>query len=167
LELLEKEINKVKNNSFDENIDVEIVYNQNINIPQSYIESPERRLFYYKKISLISDKKDSIDIIEELLDKFGPIPKPLQNLINISLIRIQCQKKGINKVIIKEKFIVIFIKEIENIKNLKLQINNLNTEPKEITKFLEETSDIKKLLKSNCEIIDGKFILDIKQNYVL
>ena len=167
LELLEKEINKVKNNSFDENIDVEIVYNQNINIPQSYIESPERRLFYYKKISLISDKKDSIDLIEELLDKFGPIPKPLQNLINISLIRIQCQKKGINKVIIKEKFIVIFIKEIENIKNLKLQINNLNTEPKEITKFLEETSDIKKLLKSNCEIIDGKFILDIKQNYVL
>ena len=129
LELLEKEINKVKNNSFDENIDVEIVYNQNINIPQSYIESPERRLFYYKKISLISDKKDSIDLIEELLDKFGPIPKPLQNLINISLIRIQCQKKGINKVIIKEKFIVIFIKEIENIKNLLMKMIALNHQP--------------------------------------
>ena len=47
-------------------------------IPTNYIESPERRLFYYKKISLINNKKDYLNLIEELLDKFGPIPEEVQ-----------------------------------------------------------------------------------------
>ena len=162
LELLEKEINKVKNNNIDENQEAEVIYNQNVYIPENYIESAERRLFYYKKISLVTTKREYLDLIEELLDKFGLVPLEVQNLINISLIKINLQRMGVHKILIKDSSIVIYSKKFKKLKEIQIEIRNLNSEPKEITKFLEEKSNIEEILKSDYEIVNGKFIIDNK-----
>ena len=162
LELLEKEISKVKNNNIDENQEAEVIYNQNVYIPENYIESAERRLFYYKKISLVATKKEYLDLIEELLDKFGLVPLEVQNLINISLIKINLQRMGVHKILIKDSSIVIYSKKFKKLKEIQIEIRNLKSEPKEITKFLEEKSNIEEILKSDYEIVNGKFIIDNK-----
>ena len=159
LELLESEINKYKNNRIDEEDDVEIIYNKTMYIPTNYIESPERRLFYYKKISLINNKKDYLNLIEELLDKFGPIPEEVQNLANISLLKIECKRIGIKKIIIKMSSIIMTCKGIEKMKEGQIKVNNISNEPKHITQFLEKKKDIKDILKSDYEIKDGEFII--------
>ena len=128
-------------------------------IPTNYIESPERRLFYYKKISLINNKKDYLNLIEELLDKFGPIPEEVQNLANISLLKIECKRIGIKKIIIKMSSIIMTCKGIEKMKEGQIKVNNISNEPKHITQFLEKKKDIKDILKSDYEIKDGEFII--------
>ena len=159
LELLESEINKYKNNRIDEEDDVEIIYNKTMYIPTNYIESPERRLFYYKKISLINNKKDYLNLIEELLDKFGPIPEEVQNLANISLLKIECKRIGIKKIIIKMSSIIMTCKGIEKMKEGQIKVINISNEPKHITQFLENKKDIKDILKTDYEIKDGEFII--------
>ena len=101
-------------------------------------------------------------MIEELLDKFGLVPLEVQNLINISLIKINLQRMGVHKILIKDSSIVIYSKKFKKLKEIQIEIRNLNSEPKEITKFLEEKSNIEEILKSDYEIVNGKFIIDNK-----
>ncbi|NSW81237.1 hypothetical protein CL650_002580, partial [bacterium] len=143
----------------DEEDDVEIICNKTMYIPTNYIESPERRLFYYKKISLINNKKDYLNLIEELLDKFGPIPEEVQNLANISLLKIECKRIGIKKIIIKMSSIIMTCKGIEKMKEGQIKVGNISNEPKHITQFLENKKDIKDILKTDYEIKDGEFII--------
>lgn len=56
-------------------------------IPDRYIPDETMKLTMYKRIAEIHTKEDEEDIIEELLDRFGDIPKETVNLIKISRIR--------------------------------------------------------------------------------
>ena len=98
-------------------------------------------------------------MIEELLDKFGPIPEEVQNLANISLLKIECKRIGIKKIIIKMSSIIMTCKGIEKMKEGQIKVNNISNEPKHITQFLEKKKDIKDILKTDYEIKDGEFII--------
>ena len=67
-------------------------------IPHRYIEDEILRLQMYKKIAMISDKEDEADVIDELLDRFGDIPKDTMNLIKISKIRTMAGRSGIREI---------------------------------------------------------------------
>ena len=56
-------------------------------IPKGYIESELLRIEIYKRIAAVENKEDADDLLDELLDRFGEIPKPAANLIDIALIR--------------------------------------------------------------------------------
>ncbi len=56
-------------------------------IPPSYIVNEIQKLDIYKRIAGIEDRKEREDMQEELLDRFGEIPKSVDNLLRISLIR--------------------------------------------------------------------------------
>ena len=68
-------------------------------IPESYVKSPVQRIDIYKKISLIENVADKIDIIDELLDRYGDIPKSVSSLLDVSLLRACGSACGINKII--------------------------------------------------------------------
>jgi len=161
LELLEKEINNIKDTAMNEEEEVEVIANQNIYIPDNYIESAERRLYYYKKISLIGSTNDSLELLEELLDKFGVIPNQVQNLIYITLIKIESQRLGIYKLIFKKESVIFLSKKIKKIKEFQVEIKKIAINPPEIYKLLSETINIENMLKSNYEIVDGRFIIKL------
>ena len=52
-------------------------------IPESYIEDLTVRLSLYRKIASIYDQKTLQDIKVELIDRFGPIPEKVKNLLQI------------------------------------------------------------------------------------
>lgn len=56
-------------------------------IPDDYIESLSGRIDIYRKIAALRTNEDSIDLIDELIDRYGDPPKAIQGLINVSLIR--------------------------------------------------------------------------------
>ena len=47
----------------------------------------EQKLEIYKRIASISSSADVEDVREELMDRFGKIPLPAQNLLRVALIR--------------------------------------------------------------------------------
>ncbi len=74
-------------------------------IPPSYIVNEFQKLDIYKRIASIENQNESDDMKEELLDRFGEIPKSVENLLRIALIRVKAHKlympevRGKNEVI--------------------------------------------------------------------
>lgn len=76
-------------------------------IPERYIENEVLRLQMYKKIAVIASDEDEAEVIDELVDRFGDIPRDTMNLIKISKIRSMAGRLGI-KEISKQGYKIIF-----------------------------------------------------------
>ena len=83
-----------------------------------YIKDPIQKISMYQKIADIENNDEILDSIDELLDRYGDIPKETDNLLKIVEIRNMCRKLGINKVTTKGDFVLF-----EPL-NLKLRLTN-------------------------------------------
>ena len=78
-------------------------------IPSAYISSEEQKLEMYKKISLISGLDDYYDVQEELEDRYGDIPRAVNNLLDVAYIKAIAHKIGaVNVKQIKNKVLIYF-----------------------------------------------------------
>lgn len=53
-------------------------------IPAYYIKNEFQKLDIYKRISAIENEEDEMDMQDELIDRFGDIPKPVENLLAVA-----------------------------------------------------------------------------------
>lgn len=67
-------------------------------ISERYIENEVLRLQMYKKIAMIENDEDEAEIIDELLDRFGDIPRDTMNLVKISKIRAMAGQLGVREI---------------------------------------------------------------------
>lgn len=67
-------------------------------IPENYITVSQQRIDVYRKIALLENEEECIDLQTELIDRFGTIPQSVRNLMEISLIRNVACSLGIRKV---------------------------------------------------------------------
>ncbi len=61
-------------------------------IPPAYIVNEVQKLDIYKRIASIENMKERDDMKDELLDRFGEIPKSVDNLLRIALIRVAAHR---------------------------------------------------------------------------
>jgi len=64
-------------------------------IPEQYISNQNLRIEIYKKIAAISSEEDSTEILDELCDRFGDVPIPVVNLVNIAYLKALANSTGI------------------------------------------------------------------------
>ncbi len=69
----------------------------NAYIPESYIKSAAQRIEAYKKIALIRSEEDMRDRIDELLDRYGTMPKCVRDLVSIAYLKELAGGLGITK----------------------------------------------------------------------
>lgn len=101
---------------FETLIDIKL----NAFIPPAYIASEEQKLEMYKKISLISNLDDYYDVQEELDDRYGDIPRAVNNLIDVAYVKAEAHKIGaVNVKQIKDK-VLIYFKTDANVSGEKL-----------------------------------------------
>lgn len=67
-------------------------------IPEDYIESTNLRLDVYRRIADITTFEDSMDVMDELIDRFGEPPKAVQGLIDIALMRNLASSMGFTEI---------------------------------------------------------------------
>ena len=65
------------------------------NIPDSYVKSSEQRMDLYRRIALIRTEEEADDLTDELIDRFGDPPPPVNSLIHVALMRGEAQEAGI------------------------------------------------------------------------
>ncbi len=68
------------------------------NIPGWYIENESLKLQMYKKIAAVAAEEDAEEIIDELLDRFGEVPRETLNLIRISRIRSMAEDLSVTRI---------------------------------------------------------------------
>ncbi len=67
-------------------------------IPERYIEDAAGRIEAYKRIAAIANPDDASDVLDELIDRYGDVPKSVSGLVDISLIRVLAAEAGIYEI---------------------------------------------------------------------
>ena len=67
-------------------------------LPDYYIKTEDDRLEIYKKIFHISSREEYDNMWDEMVDRFGDLPKTAINLLSIAFIKAMANKIGINKI---------------------------------------------------------------------
>ena len=67
-------------------------------IPDRYVPSPEQRMDLYRRIARIRSEAEADDLVDELVDRYGDPPRPVNNLISVALLRAAAAKCGITEI---------------------------------------------------------------------
>ncbi len=70
----------------------------NAHIPENYIESLSQRLSMYRKIAAVETEEDKMDLLDEIIDRYGDPPSEITGLISVSLLRNRAAKLGITEI---------------------------------------------------------------------
>ena len=96
--ILSESINEAKGIKSPEVEDVTVDISVNAYIPESYISSSEQRINMYKKISAIETEEDESEISDELIDRYGDMPKPVINIIAVASLKIPAREVGCTEI---------------------------------------------------------------------
>lgn len=115
-------------------------------IPNTYIDEPEIKMEIYKKIASIKEESEYIETLNELEDRFGPIPDEVNSLMSIAKIKILCRKLKIDSLKERRGVVTILFNKKANISIdklmalLKTNANKIKMNPKntyEMQMFIE------------------------------
>ena len=113
--MLNQAVNHLKNDE-EETYNTTIDLNIDAFIPSSYIPNESQKLDIYKRIASIENEEEAEDMMEELIDRFGNIPKEVHKLLQIATLKnmahaasvIAVEEKGANlKIVMYEKSRVV------------------------------------------------------------
>ena len=76
-------------------------------IPPSYIRNEYQKLDIYKRISGIENQEEYMDMQDELIDRFGEIPRSVENLLKIADLKALAHQAGVVEVDVKKQDITI------------------------------------------------------------
>lgn len=119
--LLDEVVKEMQGQEIKPEIDVQIDLDATCFIPDEYISDSSQKIEIYQDIALCKNEEDIQNVIDEMIDRFGNMPKEIENLLEIARIKILCKKLNISKVQGKHNF-VVFIFEA---KELNIDVNEL------------------------------------------
>ncbi|MGB2765518.1 MAG: transcription-repair coupling factor, partial [Propionicimonas sp.] len=68
-------------------------------LPTDYIESERLRLEMYKRLAQVTAPADLAAVREELLDRYGELPPPVEALLAVAAFRIEAKRRGVHEVV--------------------------------------------------------------------
>ncbi len=96
--LLKESVDEAQGIEVKEQIDVSIDINIDAYLPESYIRNHNQRIDIYKKIAAVENDEDKFEIEDELIDRFGDIPMPVQNIISVAALKSPAKAVGIYEI---------------------------------------------------------------------
>ena len=85
--MLNEAVLQLKGGGEEESFTTTIDLNIDAYIPESYIKNEYQKLDIYKRIAAIENEEEMDDMTEELIDRFGDIPKKVQQLLHIAALK--------------------------------------------------------------------------------
>ena len=69
------------------------------NLPGDYVESERLRLEMYKRLAEVRSEDDIAEVRAELEDRYGPLPEPTEQLLQVARFRLLCRSAGVTEVV--------------------------------------------------------------------
>ena len=96
--MLDEAVKHLKGITGTEGFNTSVELDVSAYIPPSYIVNEQQKLDIYKRIAGVETPAEKEDMREELLDRFGTVPKTVENLLRIALIRVQAHSLYVTEV---------------------------------------------------------------------
>ncbi len=78
--------------------DVRIDLPVDAHLPPDYIASDRLRLEAYRRLAAAASDGEIGAVVEELVDRYGPLPEPAERLVAVARLRLLCRGAGITEV---------------------------------------------------------------------
>ena len=119
--LLDEVIKEMKGIEVLPETDIQIDLNVTSYIPDEYISDANQKIEVYQNIALCKNEEDIQNVIDEIIDRFGNMPKELENLIDIARIKYLSKEINIVKIMNKNQAVVFTFEQ----NRFKLDVNKL------------------------------------------
>ncbi len=96
--LLDEVVKEIQGKKIEEEIDVQIDLNVSSFIPDEFIENPSQKIEIYQNIASCKNEEAIRNVIDEIIDRYGPIPKEIENLLAIARIKNLAREKFVLKI---------------------------------------------------------------------
>lgn len=159
--LLDEVVKEMQGIKVKEEKDIQIDMNVSSFIPDEYIENSSQKIEIYQDIALSKNEEDLANVIDEIIDRYGNMPKEVENLIKIAKIKQLCKMVNILKIVQRRENAVFYFDvdnfNTENVDNLIKEYRNLikfslGKEPY-VTLILNTTSE-DKILESITQFLE-------------
>jgi transcription-repair coupling factor (superfamily II helicase) len=90
-------------------------------LPDSYINSERLRLDIYRRLAEANKAEEILAIKEELIDRFGELPEPVELLLQVAILRSKARNLGVREVISQGKAMRISPVKLPDSRVLKMQ----------------------------------------------
>ena len=115
--LVEDMIKDIRGEKVEPRIETEIDLFIKGYIPNDYVPDLNQRLELYRRIQIISSKKECFELSREIIDRFGPYPESVEKLMTLLEIRVLCQSLHISKAKINNRELILTLLPTTSLNN--------------------------------------------------
>jgi transcription-repair coupling factor (superfamily II helicase) len=90
-------------------------------LPHEYVPGERLRLDAYRRIAAITSDEEIGAVRDELKDRFGPLPVPVLNLLEVARFRARARKAGLTEVTVQGNFIKFAPVDLPDSREVRLQ----------------------------------------------
>src|SRR5690606_1588307 len=91
------------------------------NVPVDYIEVERLRLEMYRKISEVHDEAELDEVREEMEDRYGPAPEPVDTLFHLARFRLLARRHGLSDISLQGKNLRFSTVDLPDSKQMRLR----------------------------------------------
>ncbi len=101
--------------------DVRVELAVDAHLPEDYVPGERLRLEVYSKVAAAGSHESIEHLREELVDRYGPIPRQVQLLMDVATLRERLRKQGITEAITQGKYLRLSPVQLPESQGLRLQ----------------------------------------------
>jgi transcription-repair coupling factor (superfamily II helicase) len=95
VKLLEESVAEIKGEAVPEESNTAIDINITAYIPDSYIADNDQKILEYKRLADVKNERELELLVEEWRDRFGAMPRPVEQLVSVVRLRLIASRAGI------------------------------------------------------------------------
>ena len=80
-------------------------------IPEDYVEDPQLRVGLYRRMATLESDDEIEGFAAELIDRFGPMPAEVDQLMKLVAIKALCRRANVEKVDAGPKGVIVAFRE--------------------------------------------------------
>jgi transcription-repair coupling factor (superfamily II helicase) len=81
-----------------ESVEMKVELPVDAHLPHDYVPGERLRLEAYRKIAEVTAEDGLQAVREELVDRYGPVPEPVENLLAVASLRIKARRAGLTEI---------------------------------------------------------------------
>ncbi|MFI5531653.1 transcription-repair coupling factor [Kitasatospora sp. NPDC051853] len=89
----------------EEPLEVKIELPVDAHVPHDYAPGERLRLQAYRSIAAVNSEEDIVQVREELTDRYGKLPEPVENLLLVAALRLYARRCGIGDITLQGQFV--------------------------------------------------------------
>ncbi|MCS7235738.1 MAG: transcription-repair coupling factor [Armatimonadota bacterium] len=108
--LLEEAVRRLRGEFVEEAPDPVVELRVSAFVPESYVPQERERLAVYRKLATARGLREVAEVEEELVDRYGPLPEPVRNLIQVAALREMARALGVSAVVREDRGVLLRVR---------------------------------------------------------